>query len=207
MATRCLRTIALMVLVILVAGCGAVTPTATPTRVPLIAADTQESTTTPEPLVADPTSACPPARGAGTVVPAVSIYSTTFVVNGLEQVVRGGDTLQALPGDEVQVREVTICAGSFSGNGGEACVDFFPVSQSGQELSSQHVGTHLVKVTPGSTTLSGPGQAWTIGENWREIAVVLNHWPSGNTEDISCAGGLCERDDRLIVGLRGSEGQ
>jgi hypothetical protein len=140
-----------------------------------LATDTPEPTTTSGRVATDPTSACPPARGAGTVPPVVAICSITFVVNGLEQVVRHGDMLQALPGDEVQVREVTVCAGSFSGNGGEACVDLVPVSQSGRELVSEHAGTHIVRVTPGCATISGPSHAWTVGENWREIAVVLNH--------------------------------
>ena len=175
---------------------------ATPARE--LTADTPESTTLSDLVATDPTTACPPATGAGTVAPAVAIYSITFVVNGVEQVVRDGDTLQALSGDEVQVREVTICAGSFSGNGGEACVDFVPVSQSGQELVSEHGGTHTVSVAPGFTTISGPSQAWTVGESWREIAVVLNHWPPRNTEDFSCGGGRCERDDRVVVGLTSS---
>jgi hypothetical protein len=33
----------------------------------------------------------------------------TFVVNELGQVVRGSNTLQALAGDEVQVKDVTTC--------------------------------------------------------------------------------------------------
>lgn len=149
---------------------------------------------------------CPPARGEGTISPAVSIYSISFLVNGLEQVVRGDDTLQALPGDEVQVGGVTICVGSYSGDGGDACVDLVPVDQSGQELVSEHTGTHTVQVTPGFTRISGPGGTWTIGENWTGIAAVLNHWPLEETEDLDCGGGRCERDDRLVVALRGSAG-
>jgi hypothetical protein len=44
-------------------------------------------------------------------------------VNGFEQVVQEDDMLQATPGSEVQVIEVTICVCSFAGNDGEACVD------------------------------------------------------------------------------------
>jgi hypothetical protein len=145
---------------------------------------------------------CPPAKGAGTIAPAISIYSITFVVNGREQVVRDEDTLQASPGDEVQVREVTICAGPFSGNGGEACVDFAPGTQSGQEIVSEHRGTHTVRVTPGIRTISGPEHGWIIGENWREFSAVLNHWPSENTRDLGCGSGRCERDDRIVVEFR-----
>lgn len=195
---------AAVLLVAVLAGCGAITPT--PTAVPLVAADAPQPTIASEPLATGPASACPLAEGPGTVTPAVAIYSMTFVVNGVEQVVRGGDTLPALPGDQVQVREVTFCAESFSGNGGEACVDFVPLDQSGHELVSERQGTHTVKVTPGFATVSAASQGWTVGENWRGIAVVVNHWPSGNTEDVSCAGGLCERDDRVVVGLRGGEG-
>ena len=146
--------------------------------------------------------ACPPATGEGTVSPAVSIYSIVFAVNGVEQVVRDGDVLQALPGEQVQVREVTICVGAFSGNGGEACVDLAPVDQSGQEIASEHRGTHTVPVAPGFISISGPDQGWVISENWGHIAAVLNHWPPDGTQDPGCGGGRCERDDRTIVGFR-----
>ncbi len=165
-------------------------------------ADSLESAATPDSGIIDPAPVCPSARGEGTISPAVSIYSITFVVNGLEQVVREDDSLQALPGDEVQVREVTICTGSFSGNGGEACVDFAPVDLSGQEISSEHSGTHAVQVSPGFVSISGPGHTWTISENWGHISAVLNHWPPEDTEDLGCGSGRCERDDRIIVGLR-----
>jgi hypothetical protein len=137
----------------------------------------------------------------GTISPAISIYSIVFIVNGLEQVVRDGDMLQALPGEEVQVREVTICVGSFSGNGGEACVDFAPVTRGGQEIVSEHIGTHTVRVAPGFMSISGPDHGWAIGENWKHISVVLNHWPPGGTEDLGCGSGRCERDDRIIIGF------
>jgi WD40 repeat protein len=158
-------------------------------------------TTSSTPGTTDLTMACPPASGAGTVDPAISIYSVTLVVNGLEQVVRGGDTVQALAGDQVQVREVTICTGPFPGSGGEACVDFAPVSQSGQELATEHAGTHMVGVTPGLTTISGPDHVWTVDESWMGLAAVLNHWPPAGTKDLDCGDGRCERDDRITVGL------
>jgi hypothetical protein len=146
--------------------------------------------------------ACPQATGEGTISPAISIYSIVFIVNGVEQMVRDGDVLQALPGEQVQVREVTVCVGAFSGNGGEACVDLAPVDQSGQEITSEHRGTHNVPVVPGFASISGPDQGWVIGENWGHIAAVLNHWPPEGTQDLGCGGGRCERDDRTIVGLR-----
>lgn len=154
-----------------------------------------------EPVAPDLTVACPPVNGVGTIDPAIAIYSMAFVVNGFEQVVRPGDTLRALAGDEVQIKEVIICAGPFSGNGGQACVDFVPVSPSGQELGPEHAGTHMVRVTPGFTTISGPDRVWTVDERWKDIAGVLNHWPSVETKDLDCANGRCERDDRIIVGL------
>jgi hypothetical protein len=187
----------------LVAGCGRGGATA-PARPTHTAQPTQplELTATPGLATVGSTPACPPADGEGTIPPAVSIHSIAFVVNGVEQVVRHGHVLQALPGDEIQVREVTMCAGSFSGNGGEVCVDFAPVTQSGQEIGSEHGGTHTVRVTSGFMSISGPDHRWTIGENWDYISAVLNHWPPEGTEDLDCGSGRCERDDRMIVGFR-----
>lgn len=193
---------ALLVLSLAV-GCGRedTTATALPTPMPLVT-DTLEPAVTPDRAAVGATPACPPARGEGTVPPAVSIYSIVFVVNGVEHVVRDGDLLPALPGEEVQVREVTLCAGSFQGQGGEACVDFAPVDQNGQEIVSEHGGTHIVRVIPGFISIAGPDRRWTLGEDWRSISAVLNHWPPDGTEDPGCGGGRCERDDRIIVGLR-----
>jgi hypothetical protein len=148
------------------------------------------------------TPACPPARGQGTVSPAVSIYSITFVVNGVEQVVRDNDVLGASPGDQVSVQKVTICTGSFQGNGGEACVDLAPVDQRGEEVVSEHVGTHMAPVIRGFMSVPGPEQTWTIDEAWRAISAVLNHWPPGDTQDRACGGGRCECDDRIVVRFR-----
>jgi len=187
----------------LAAGCGrsGKTVTALPTHVPQPTLSLEPATTL-DSGATGPTPVCPPARGEGTISPAVSIYSITFVVNGLEQVVRAGDTLQALPGDEMKVKEITICAEAFSGNSGEVCVDFAPVDSSGQEFTSEHGGTHMVRLIPGFMTLPGPGHTWTIGENWRQISAVLNHWPPEDTEDLDCSNRRCEHDDRIIIGLR-----
>lgn len=172
-------------------------PTINPTAVPTSThiSDKGDNTTA---------SACAPADGAGTVEPEISIQSITFFVNGVEQVVGDDGSLQAQAGDQVQVRAVAICASSFTGDGGEACVDIVPVDQDGHEIVSEHSGTHLVKVATGSTTISGPTQVWTIDENWREFAVVVNHWPPKATKDLDCGGGRCERDDLAIVRLPGS---
>jgi hypothetical protein len=123
-------------------------------------------------------------------------------VNGREQVVRDGDMLQASRGDEVQVREVTICANPFSGSGGEACVEFTPLDQNGQERVAEGNGTHMKRVPSGFTSIPGPNHTWIVGENWRHIVAVLNHWPPGGTNDPGCGGGRCEHDDRMIVGLQ-----
>jgi hypothetical protein len=187
----------------LAAGCGrsGATPTALPTHLPQ-PTDTLEPAPTPDTAAVGSTPACPPADGEGTVSPTVSIDSIVFVVNGVEQLVRDGDVLQALPGDQVQVREVTVCVGSFSGSGGEACVDLAPVTQGGQEIVSEHRGTHTVPVTPGFISISWSSRPWTVDENWKHISAVLNHWPPDGTEDLACGSGRCERDDRIAVAFR-----
>lgn len=150
----------------------------------------------------DSTRVCPPAEGKGTISPAVSIYSITFVVNGAEQLVYDGDTLQAIVGDEIEIKEAVICAGSFSGSGGEACVDLAPVDRSGQEIMSEHAGTHMVPVITGFTVIPGPSHKWTLDESWVRISAVLNHWTPEETEDIDCANRRCEHDDWAIIELR-----
>jgi hypothetical protein len=187
----------------LVAGCSTSSAPATALQTDLPPPiDALETVATPDQVTDGSAPACPPARGEGTISPAISIYSVVFVVNGIEQVVRAGDILQVSTGEEVQVREVTICVGSYSGNGGEACVDFVPVAQSGQEIVSEHSGTHNFKVTPGFMSISGLERGWMIGENWRYFSIVLNHWPPVSTEDFSCGSGRCEHDDRLIIELQ-----
>jgi hypothetical protein len=183
--------------VLLAAGCGRSDGTVATLPAPLL-----EPTSALDSRITGPVPVCPAARGVGTISPAVSLYSITFVVNGLEQVVGADDTLQALPGDEVWVREATICTRPFSGNGGEACVDLVPVGEDGQEIEFEHRGTHNIRVMAGFMPISGPSGTWTIGENWRAIAIVVNHWPGEDTEDVACGGGRCERDDRIVVELR-----
>ena len=167
--------------------------------------NTSQPTASQEPLAEpdlapeDPPPVCPPARGEGTVSPAVSLYSIAFVVNGVEQDVRSRDSLLAQPGDEVQVREVTICAQSFSSNPGETCVDFAPVTRSGQEVASEHIGTHMIRVITGFFSIPGPNEKWTIDQDWGYISAVVNHWPPEDTKDLGCASGRCEHDDRLDI--------
>lgn len=147
-------------------------------------------------------STCPPANPGGTVAPAIAICSITYTVNGAEQVVRDGETLQASPGDSVQIGDITICVGSFGGDGGLACVDFVPLDGEGREVAAGRRGTHNVTVTGGYQSIPGPDGTWTIDSNWKSISAVLNHWPPGRTDDLGCADGLCERDDRLTAKLR-----
>jgi hypothetical protein len=189
--------------IIIVSGCsmGSGTATAWPTLVPQ-PTEAMESAATQEAVnnVASPN--CPSPRGNGTVSPALSIYSITFIVNGVEQVVSDKDSLRASPGDDLQVKEVTICAGSFTGSGGEACVDFAPINQADQEMMSKHAGTHQAFVTLGFMSITGPSQRWIIGENWKSISAVINHWPPDGTEDLECGSGWCERDDQIVIGIR-----
>jgi hypothetical protein len=190
-------------LVLLAAGCGRGSePTAVaPTEGP-------RSTERPEPTAtsvgetAEAVPVCPPAHGAGTVDPALSIYSITFAVNGAEQVVGEERWLRAAPGDEVRVSRVEMCVGPFSGNGGEACVDVAPADRSGREIMAEHRGTHLVRVTPGLITLSDLDFTWTVGEEWGGFNAVLNHWTPEETQDLDCAEGRCEQDDRIVIEFR-----
>jgi len=184
----------------LAAGCGRSGETATTPPTPTLQpADSPESTALPDIGSVDPAPVCPTDKGVGTVSPAVSIYSITFLVNGIEQVVQENNGLQAVPGDEVQIRGVMICAGSFSGDGGQACVDFAPTDENGQEIMSEHQGTDTVQVIPGLNIISGLNFTWTVGENWSGFYAVLNHWTPVETQDLGCANGLCERDDWIIV--------
>ncbi|MGD8751256.1 MAG: hypothetical protein PVG14_07525 [Anaerolineales bacterium] len=187
-----------MFIPILVAACSLTAPpTPTPAHI-----DPMDSAETPGLATDDSVLNCPPATGEGTISPAVSIYSITFMVNGVEYVVRDDDALRAQPGDEVRIKGAVICAGDFSGNGGEACVDFAPVTRDGKDTLSEHIGTHPVSLTPGFISVAGPDKIWTIGENWEYISISVNHWPPEATNDLDCANGGCEHDDRRILGFR-----
>ena len=184
----------------LVAGCGRSGEIDTILTTQTIqSADSTEPTPIPDIGDVDPAPVCPTARGVGTVSPAVSIYSITFLVNGIEQVVLEYNVLQVVPGDELQIKEVIICAGFFPGDGGQACVDFAPIDQNGQEIMSEHKGTDTVPVIPGRIIISDLNFTWTVDENWSGFYAVLNHWTPVETQDLGCASGRCERDDQLIV--------
>jgi len=143
-----------------------------------------------------------PSEAGGTVPPAIAVCSVTYIVNGVEQIVRNGETLQASRGEEVSVGEVAICVGPFSGDGGQSCIDFFPLDDDGHEIASERIGTHQQKVNPGCHSVAGPDGVWLVGESWHSISAVLNHWPLDRTEDSACADGLCERDDLVRVFLQ-----
>ena len=178
-----------LLLVVLTGGCGDGNALSTTSAV----ASTVTSTTAATP-------ACPPADVVGSVPPAVSIYSITFLVNGREQVVHDGRTLEAVAGDEVLIAEVEICANEAGGGRGEVCVDVAPLSRDGEEARSQAGGTHLQPAPTAFATVSGPPAAWILSEGWRGFTVVLNHWVSG-ASDFGCAEGRCERDDYMRVPL------
>lgn len=183
------RLAAIVALAVLIVGCGGDDAVSTST--------TMASATT---RTTAPTSACPAADGVGSVRPAMSVYSVTFVVNGREQVVRDGGTLEAVSGDEVLVSEVEICANEVGGGRGEVCVDIAPLDRNGEEIRSQAGGTHARPVPTGFVTVSGPPTAWTIGEGWQGFTVVVNHWVGGGS-DAGCAEGKCERDDYMRIPL------
>lgn len=164
--------------------------------------DSTMTTATLGTMPIDPFPDCPSAEGFGTISPSISIFSITFLVNGIEQTVYENDVFQIDAGEEVQIKDVAICVNPFQGNGGQACVDFAPADQSGQEVVSEHKGTHLVDVTPGIIFMSDLDYAWDIQEGWSGILAVLNHWAPEKTQDLDCADGLCERDDQIFVGFR-----
>jgi len=140
-----------------------------------------------------------PTAGGGTVAPAITIQSITFLVDGARLTLSEGDVLPAPVGSEVGVVEVKISVGDFVADGGEACVDFAPTRDSGEEVFAEHTGTHMVPLSPGLITVPGPDHAWTIDETWVGIVAVVNHWPGIKTKDLECAEGLCERDQQLLL--------
>lgn len=145
---------------------------------------------------------CPPARGVGTIAPAITIRSMTVAVNGVERAILGDDSLRVSRGDEIRIKEITICTEPFSGDGGEFCVDISPTDRSGEAIFSEHKGTHMMPVEVGVVELSGLDFSWTVGDGWKNLTAVVNHWTPGKSRDLECADGLCERDDRVIVELQ-----
>jgi len=146
-------------------------------------------------------STCPSVNAEGTVPPSVAITSITFIVNGDEQIVANQYMpLQASPGDEVKIKEITVCVEPFDGESGSGYVEFDPLDQNGQVMALEVKGTRSVRIASGFTIIPGPDYAWTIGDNWRHLSVVTVHYPpGGGTQNPNCEGGFCEVDDRMIV--------
>jgi len=157
---------------------------------------------TPQASTVNPTFDCPPARGEGTISPTVTIYSITLLVDGQEYIVQADDVLPLKPGAVVQVTEVTICANTFSGSGGAACVEFTPLDQSGQEILAEQQGTHTVPVNPGLFVFSNIHYSWIIDPDWNGFSAVVNHWTLEKSQDLACANGRCEQDDRVFIEFR-----
>jgi hypothetical protein len=145
---------------------------------------------------------CPPARGVGTIAPAITIRSMTVAVNGVERTVSGDDTLRVSAGDVIRLRAAAICVEPFSGDGGNFCVDISPTDRNGAAIFSEHKGTHMMPVEPGVVEISGLEFEWTVGDDWKNLTAVVNHWTPGKSRDLECADGLCERDDRVIIEFR-----
>jgi hypothetical protein len=85
------------------------------------------------------------------------------------------------------------------GSGGQACVNFAPTDENGQEIMSEHKGIDRLPVIPGLMIISDLNFTWTVGENWSGFYAALNHWAPIETQDLGCANGHCEGDDWLIV--------
>jgi hypothetical protein len=187
-------TLCVLLLGLLMASCGEVAATATPmpTRTPR-----PTSTRAPAPTP----SACSPANGTGTTPPHVALFSITFLVNGLEQIVRPGDSLSASSGDVVLIPKVAACADPFVGGGGDVCVELAPLDSNRQALAGHGLGTHMMPITSGVIAIPGPRDRWIVGEDWRQISVVVNHWPLGGSSDPNCGEGRCEHDDQVLIPL------
>ncbi len=191
----------------------------TSTAIPINTPGPSTSTSTPEPqpdpLTPDstalakptdsslsPTPTCPPADAEGTVSPVITLLSVTFEVNGAEQVVDDFGVLQAAVGDQVSVKDVTICIDPFEGNGGQIYVEFDPVDTNGEIIGFEVKGTRAIPATPGSRSITGKDYTWTIGDNWRHFSVNTIHYPTGGgTKNLYCENGACEVDDRMIISI------
>lgn len=160
-----------------------------------------ELRSTPKVASPEPAPRCRPPDGSGTVSPNLSITSITFMVNGVEQVIAPGGAVAASPGDRVRLAGATLCSEPYSGDPGAACVDVAPLDEDGEEVQAEHLGTHMVPVSPGSIHLRGPAGGWTVEEGWTGFSVVLNHWPPVNTRDQACAASGCERDDQVMIAI------
>lgn len=195
--------LAALIALILFVGCGSKNGTAVPQQTdqpqPADPRESPASPATPDLVTDESSPVCRQANGEGTIAPAISIFSIAFVVNGVEQVVLVGEGLTAQPGDEVQVREVTVCADTVSDAGGKVCVDFAPVTYDGRKVVSENIGTHTTRVRAGFFNIPGPKNHWIIDKEWMNISGVVNHWPTRITTDKGCGSGRCEHDDWIDI--------
>jgi len=180
------------------------TPTHSPTPSP-----TPTDTPTPTPTQTPPPPlprTCSPADAEGIIAPAIAIESVTFLVNGVDRVIRDGDSLRASTGDQVQVKQAVVCVHPFNGAGGFVHVELVPVAFDqnkgrNEEIPSEYIATAARVVAAGTITLPGSDRGWTLG-NWHHITAVVVHYPPGGTQDSTCGPNECERDDRMIVLLQ-----
>lgn len=143
--------------------------------------------------------ACPPAGAGGTIAPAIALYSVTFVVNGVDQIVDDSDnSLQVSKNNQVTVKEVTICVAPFEGSGGTFYVEFQPYNIEDQLIDDRVVLPHQ-DTASGFISIPGLDYTWAIGDDWQKISVLSIHFPPGGTQNPDCAKGTCEVDDRLVV--------
>jgi hypothetical protein len=143
--------------------------------------------------------ACPPAGAGGTIAPAIALYSVTFAVNGVKQIVDDSNSsLQMYKNARVTVKEVTICVAPFEGPGGTFYVEFQPYNTEDQLIDLVR-GSSLWDAESGLKSIAGPDYAWVIGDDWQKISVLSTHFPPGGTQNPYCQERACEFDDCLEV--------
>ncbi|MBN2389647.1 MAG: hypothetical protein JXR84_02910 [Anaerolineae bacterium] len=146
---------------------------------------------------------CASPQGEGMIVPAITISSITFNVNGNIYVVDQFTPLKASAGDAVRVDSIQVCVEPFEGERGEVYVEFDPVDQEGEVIPSEVKGTAAVEVKPGYFDIPGVERSgedlWLTLGDWRHISVVTVHYPGLLTRDLSCENAHCEIDDRMLV--------
>jgi len=142
---------------------------------------------------------CPPAGAGGTIAPAIALYSVTFVVNGVDQIVDdSNNSLRVYKNAQMTVKEVTICVAPFEGPGGMFYVEFQPYNTEDQLIDPVR-GSPLLDAESGFTSIPGPDCTWVISDDWQKISILSTHFPPGGTQNPYCQERACEFDDRLEV--------